>query len=283
MIVFRLAASLDNYTRLQKEKGHSIGFVPTMGALHQGHLSLVQRCKQETDIAVCSIFINPTQFNDPADLKKYPRTIEADILKLEQAKCDVLFIPGIEEMYPPNRAAIHYELGNLENDLEGMYRPGHFQGVCQAVHRLTDIVKPHKIFFGQKDFQQCLVIKRLFKNFQIPSEIVVNSTIREPSGLAMSSRNMRLTDEEREKATAIYKALINIKNNFTSVPFDKLVSDSTSFLLQHGFSKVDYIAICDANTLQPVSEWNGSQQLAVLIAAFINNVRLIDNMMLTDE
>jgi pantoate--beta-alanine ligase len=217
MTVFKEAAALQTYLAKQQGEGYQIGFVPTMGALHKGHISLVNKSKETAGITVCSIFVNPTQFNDQKDFEKYPVTVGNDIYLLEKAGCDVLFLPSVTEIYPNGTgSAIFYDIGEIENQLEGKYRPGHFQGVCQVVHKLLDIVKPDLLFIGQKDYQQCLVIKRLVELLSFDMDILINETLREPSGLAMSSRNQRLTVEELQKSSAIYNTLQHIKRITTS-------------------------------------------------------------------
>jgi pantoate--beta-alanine ligase len=281
MILFKHAFDLEKYIAKQRENGRQIGFVPTMGALHAGHVSLLEICNRQTDISICSIFVNPTQFTDPLDFKKYPVTIAEDIVKLEAVKCKVLFLPSVEEMYPGGtKNDTIYALGYLETILEGEYRPGHFQGVSQVVHRLLNVVKPDKLFLGQKDFQQCLVIKKLVHQLQVPVSVVVAETLREPSGLAMSSRNMRLSEDDRKSATAIYECLSHIKKHYQSIPFQKLISRSKAQLLNSGFSRIDYVAIADAETLQLVDEFDPNIKLVALIAAYIGDVRLIDNLVL---
>ncbi|HYK46598.1 MAG TPA: pantoate--beta-alanine ligase [Parafilimonas sp.] len=263
-----------------RDKKYYIGFVPTMGALHEGHLSLIQQCKKLCDLTVCSIFINPVQFNDPKDFEKYPVTLENDILLLERDKTDVLFLPSVKEIYPGGITNLHqYDLDNLENILEGYYRPGHFQGVCNAVHCLLDIVRPDKIFLGQKDYQQCLVVKKMMDVFFPQMEVVIASTVRESNGLAMSSRNMRLSDAARSKAGAIYEALQFIKNNFRNQSIGTLKQEAVQNILSAGFDKVDYVEICDAETLKPITVFENDRKLVALAAAFIEDVRLIDNVM----
>lgn len=283
MILFKKAFALQNYLNKLKESGKSVGFVPTMGALHKGHLSLISLCKSESDITVCSIFINPTQFNDKKDFDKYPITIGEDILELERIKCDVLFLPSVQEIYPNGTVSTRtYNIGELETVLEGKYRPGHFQGVCQVVDRLLNIVQPAKLFLGQKDFQQSKVIERLIEILGLSIELVVGETTREPSGLAMSSRNMRLDEEEKEKALSIYSTLKFINEHYKKIAFDKLIEQSENFLLNNGFSKVDYVVIANAKTLVPVSNFDGLVKHVALIAAFMGDVRLIDNLLLED-
>jgi pantoate--beta-alanine ligase len=282
MISLKEAEVLQKYLAQQKRQNRKIGYVPTMGALHAGHVSLIKAAKNKSDITVCSIFINPTQFNDPKDFQKYPVTIANDILLLEHSGCDVLFLPPVSEIYPNGTATAKYEIRELENLLEGKYRPGHFQGVCQVVHRLLEVVKPEYLFLGQKDYQQCLVIKRLINQLNLGVESVIVPTYREPSGLAMSSRNLRLNPEEKEKAAAIFSALSYIREHYNSTSTSELENYASNYLLKNGFTKVDYVSIADAKTLQPSTTFNNDQQALALIAAFMGDVRLIDNLMLTE-
>jgi pantoate--beta-alanine ligase len=278
MILFKQIEALQASLSKAREQGKSIGFVPTMGALHQGHLSLLQLSREQNDLTVCSIFVNPTQFNDPKDFEKYPVTIGPDTFLLEQTGVDILFLPAVAEMYPQGtQSQHHYDLGALENLLDGAYRPGHFQGVCQVVHRLLSIVQPRIFYLGRKDYQQCLVLKRMVEQEKIPAQIAIGPTLREKDGLAMSSRNVRLSPEAREKATAIFKALSYVKENIKNKAIPDLQLEATAFLLRNGFDKVDYIQIADAETLLPVTEVIPGKKLIVLAAAFIEGVRLIDN------
>jgi pantoate--beta-alanine ligase len=282
MILFKKAAELNEYLRIQHKKGLKIGFVPTMGALHNGHISLISRCKAQNNLTVCSIFVNPTQFNNPDDFKKYPKTIEADIYLLEKEGCDIVFLPSTDEIYPPNNSIIHYELGFLETVLEGKYRPGHFQGVCQVVHRLLEIVMPDQLFLGQKDYQQCMVIKKLIELTNTPTELIICTTQREESGLAMSSRNMRLSNNEKDNAVNIYNTLHLIQKETQPGDLRQLKQKAAKYLTSKGFI-VDYVEIADTATLQLIDNWNGSTPLIALAAAFLNDVRLIDNIILDSE
>jgi pantoate--beta-alanine ligase len=281
MILFKHADSLQNRLKKFMNSGKNIGFVPTMGALHDGHLSLIKKCKLHSDITVSSIFVNPTQFNDKKDFEKYPITISDDILKLEQNGCDILFIPSVNEIYPDG-TTLHeqYDLGFLEKIFEGAHRPGHFQGVCQVVDRLLNIVQPDTLFLGQKDFQQCKVIERLIHLIQLPVKLNIGETQREASGLAMSSRNLRLSDSDKQKASGIYQTLLSIKNKYKKKTFEQITQESTHHLLSMGFAKVDYVSIADADTLTPVEDYDESKKYIALIAASIGQVRLIDNMLL---
>jgi len=281
MIIFKTIDTLQKELSKFNIANKPIGFAPTMGALHKGHISLIEAGKTNCDITVCSIFVNPTQFNDSGDFEKYPVTLENDILLLEKSGCDILFLPSVHEMYPAGLTnPIHYDLGFLEKVLEGSYRPGHFQGVCQVVHRLAGIVNPNRLFIGQKDYQQCMVIKRLLTltGLQDIIQLIICPTLREESGLAMSSRNMRLNDGDRKRAAVIYQSLQFIKENIQHQEICSLLETAKQELLKAGFEKIDYIAIANADTLQPVDHYDNKTKSIALIAAFLNDVRLIDNM-----
>ena len=283
MLLIKSIYEINKYIQNQRETGVSIGFVPTMGALHAGHISLIRNSKSHCDRTICSIFVNPTQFNDPADFQQYPITIEADIRQLEQSGCDVLFLPSVEAIYPSDYVKKQYQLGSLETILEGKYRPGHFQGVCQVVDRLLGIVKPNELFLGRKDYQQCMVITELIRQTGLPVKTTIVPTMRETSGLAMSSRNLRLSEQDREKATAIYKSLQWIKANLKPGNLNELTSEAGNQLIKAGFSKIDYISIADASSLEEVVYWDGQQPLVALVAAFLSGIRLIDNISLTKD
>jgi pantoate--beta-alanine ligase len=260
----------------------NIGLVPTMGALHAGHISLLHAAKKENDIVVCSIFVNPTQFNDPEDFKKYPITLENDILLFENAGCDLLFTPSVKDIYPDGTDHLrHYDLGFLEQVLEGRFRPGHFQGVCQVVHRLLEIVLPDNLYVGQKDYQQCMVIKKLVELIDLDSKVKINvcPTLREDDGLAMSSRNLRLSPADRDNAATISATLRYIEKNIQPGNLSGIKEKAQQLLLTKGF-KIDYAEIADANTLELIDNWDGNQKVVALIAAFLGHVRLIDNLVL---
>jgi pantoate--beta-alanine ligase len=276
MILFKEIFTLKKQLLIYKEAGKRIGFVPTMGALHQGHISLIREAKKNNDIVVCSIFVNPTQFNNPTDLAKYPKTIEADIDKLTLADCDILFLPEVKEMYKDGEQTKHYELGYLENILEGKHRPGHFQGVCIIVDKLLNAVKPNNIYMGRKDYQQCMVVQAMLQTEKHATKLQICETVREQDGLAMSSRNMRLNETERKQALRIIESLKLVKENIKPGNLLMLKEEAINFLLNNGY-KVDYIEIADASNLTLVNEWDGKQKLVVLVAAFLNEVRLIDN------
>jgi pantoate--beta-alanine ligase len=280
MIQFKESADLRRWLDKQKTKGKKIGFVPTMGALHEGHIRLVETSRSLTDITVCSIFVNPVQFNDPADFKKYPVSTEKDIEMLAKAGSDVLFMPSVHEIYPQGESNLEtYDLGGLDTILEGRYRPGHFQGVCQVMNRLLKIVEPDHLFMGQKDFQQCLVVKRLIEIEQLPVQFHTIPTVRESDGLAQSSRNRRLTPDQRKNAVAISQALNDIREKLVSGDAGLLISLAHERLDTAHF-KTDYISIARATDLKPISNWNGKEKAVALIAAFQGEVRLIDNILL---
>ena len=278
MNLFKKTGHLQGYLQEARKQGSSTGLVPTMGALHAGHLSLINQSKQQNSLTIATIFVNPAQFNDKKDFEKYPVTIEKDIELLVAAGCDALFWPTVEEIYPNGYTApVHYELGYLETVLEGKYRPGHFQGVCRVMNRLLDIIQPGNLYMGQKDYQQCMVVSRLLNIMQSPAVLHTCATLREPDGLAMSSRNTRLNENERKNALAIFAALQFIKENIQPGNVSAVIEQSRRMLEEKEF-RIDYVAIADAETLEPVVNWDGRQKLSALIAAFQHEVRLIDNM-----
>ncbi|RIV18464.1 pantoate--beta-alanine ligase [Fibrisoma montanum] len=256
---------------------HQLGLVPTMGALHDGHLTLVEAARHQSDLVVTSIFVNPVQFNNPDDLARYPRTLEADLEALEAAGCDVVFAPSVDEMYAePPLLRLHF--GELETVMEGAFRPGHFNGVGIVVAKLFNIVQPDRAFFGQKDLQQVAVVRRLIRDLSFPVELIRCPTIREADGLAMSSRNRNLTPEERELAPALYQALTLAHDLLAEgqSPAQAKAAVTGYFATRPGF-QLEYIEVANADTLQPVAEVLAPGQTAVCIAAHLGNVRLIDN------
>jgi len=282
MILFKKATDIHAYLLKCKDEGKTIGFVPTMGALHQGHISLLKSAKKVDSLSVCSIFVNPTQFNDAKDFENYPATIEKDIDALEKAGCDILFMPPVVEMYPNGVAdAPTYSLGYLETVLEGKYRPGHFQGVCMVVHKLLNIIPTDELYLGQKDYQQCMVIKKLVELTGLDTNINICATLRENDGLAMSSRNMRLPAADRGRALKIYETLSFLKDNIKPGHLVTLKQTAVQMLTDAGF-KVDYVEIANADNLDIISEWDGITKPVALAAAFLGDVRLIDNMVLKD-
>jgi pantoate--beta-alanine ligase len=283
MILYKKAGQLIDYIRQQQSNGLKISLVPTMGALHAGHISLIEAAKKEAGLTICSIFVNPTQFNDPRDFQKYPVTIEQDIYLLEKNGTDILFLPDLKEMYPDGTSALEqYDLGYLETIMEGRFRPGHFQGVCQVMYRLLRLTGPDHLFMGQKDYQQCMVVNRLLQLMGLKTILHTCPTQREADGLAMSSRNRRLNGTARKKAVAIYEALSYLKNNLRPGNLSALIAEAGNILLKNDF-RIDYVETADAATLEPVNQWDGKQKLVALAAAFQDEVRLIDNMVLTDK
>jgi pantoate--beta-alanine ligase len=276
MILFKQAEKLSQYIYHRKQTSQTISFVPTMGALHNGHLSLLAAAQKQADLTVCSIFVNPTQFNNAEDFQKYPNTIEKDIEQLIHQACDVLFLPVGEEIYPAGYMARHYPLNELETILEGQYRPGHFQGVCQVVDRLLSIVTPDVLLLGQKDFQQCMVIRQLLRmTGREAVSLLISPTIRERDGLAMSSRNLRLNKEQRSKAPALYDTMQKAKEQLQHKDSEEVKSEAVQLLNAQGF-KVDYFEIADATTLLPATD--KTQNRVILVAAYLDDIRLIDNL-----
>lgn len=260
-------------------KGQCIAFVPTMGALHQGHLALVAQAKQLADIVVCSIFVNPTQFNDPKDLEKYPRPFERDIELLQLAHCDILFHPTVDEMYGEYEQW-NLNLGHLEQVLEGLHRPGHFQGVTQVLKKLFDAVQPNIACFGQKDFQQYKVVEHMVNQFKLPLALELCPTVRESDGLAMSSRNVRLTDAGRRQASQLYKTLQQTKADLHRKSLDNLCTDAIKVLENSPGIRVEYFAIFHAGNFTVASETSRERPLIALAAIWVDGVRLIDNLFL---
>jgi len=267
-----------DFIRARKQEGKTIGFVPTMGALHEGHLSLMAYANNENDIVAASVFVNPAQFNNPEDLKKYPRDLKGDLRKMEEKGMDIVFSPSENEMYPNNEIKKTYDLGHLDKIMEGRYRPGHFNGVALVVHKLFEIISPHRAYFGQKDYQQLAVIKRLVEQENLNIEIIGCPIVREPDGLAMSSRNERLSDEERQVAPALY---LTLKKAF-EMKQEKTVDEVKRFVEKKIANttgmELEYFEIADSKTLAPVKEWKQSESPRAFVAAYLGNVRLIDNM-----
>ena len=252
--------------------------MPTMGALHAGHLSLINQAIRQNNVVVCSIFVNPTQFNDPKDLAKYPRPVETDTGKLRNAGCDVLFMPEVTEMYTKDEKW-QINLNGLDTILEGKIRPGHYQGVTQIVKKLFDTVNPDRAYFGQKDYQQFLVIKEMVRQYHIPLKLVMCPIVREPDGLAMSSRNIHLSAEEHEQALVLSKALNLAKELFQFKTITEIKEEVSQFLKTGQRVITEYFEICDGQTLAPVST-KDHESLVALIAARVGQVRLIDNVIL---
>lgn len=257
-----------------------VSMVPTMGALHEGHLSLIEEAKRMADIVVCSIFVNPTQFNDPADLEKYPRPIATDIALLQQVECDVLFLPEVAEIYPDPEEKWSIDLGTLDSIWEGEHRPGHFQGVTQVVYRLFQIVQPDIACFGQKDFQQVMVIQRMLDITELPVKLQVCPTVRNAEGLALSSRNVRLSAEGRHKALVLSRALQVVKQDFGNRSMDELRALGKGIIAHEFGVELEYFALCETRSLEESNEVIDGKQYVALVAAWVEGVRLIDNMLM---
>ncbi len=254
----------------------SVGFVPTMGALHQGHLSLVKQARDENEIVVVSIFVNPTQFNDKKDLETYPRNLQEDLKKLENTACDFVYTPEYKDVYPVLDTR-EFNFGGLETVMEGKHRPGHFNGVAQVVSKLLDIVQPGKAYFGRKDFQQLAVIKALVKKLDIKTAIIGCPTVREGHGLAMSSRNEKLSEEERKNAGAIYNMLAEARNIASGFSVQELREWAIQKINKNKYLDVEYFEIVDDTNLQPVKNWEENSVKVGCIAVYCGSVRLIDN------
>lgn len=282
MKVFSSIIEIRKFLDEQSESQLIIGFVPTMGALHQGHLSLIEQSKKSCDITICSIFVNPTQFNDKKDFEKYPIQIDADLEMLIAAGCDVVFIPSVDEMYPEGTTQdkLLVDLGFLGKTLEAEKRPGHYEGVIQIVKKLLDIVQPNLLFLGQKDYQQCMVIQKLIDTFNIPTKIVICTTKREADGLAMSSRNVRLSDAARKVALKLFQALTDIQNRFKTENIAQIIAENINFLNQDNLIETEYLVVVNGKTLEPILEYNEQIPITALVAAKVGEVRLIDNLIL---
>ena len=261
----------------------NIGFVPTMGALHDGHISLINQSTSKNQITVCSIFVNPTQFNNLQDFEKYPITIDADITLLKSAKCDVLFLPNVAEMYPEGMEESKKEVFNvdgLDTILEGKFRPGHYQGVCNIVYRLLKKVGPANLYMGIKDYQQCMVIKKLIVNKNLPIQLHICPTLRDIDGLAQSSRNARLSLESRKNANAIFQCLQYINQNKQKESSATQKKYCENLLISNGFTP-EYFILANAKTLKTLDNYTNNEPMVVLVAAWLDGIRLIDNFVLS--
>ena len=276
MKVFDKIADVQKEIAQLRKQGKTIGLVPTMGALHEGHLSLVKRCVEENDVCIVDAFVNPTQFNNKTDYDKYPRTVDADAKLLESAGATIAWFPTESDIYPEPDTRV-FNLGPLAEVMEGPARPGHFNGVAQVLTRLFDIVKPDRAYFGEKDFQQLAIVRELVKNYHIPVQIVGCPIVREADGLALSSRNMRLSADERQHALRISKTLfesVKKMGSMTVAVVQKWVCDEIN---SEPCLEVEYFEIADSLSLQPVSNWNDSDNIVGCITVYCGEVRLIDN------
>ncbi|TVR41642.1 MAG: pantoate--beta-alanine ligase [Bacteroidia bacterium] len=275
----RTRAVLSSWLAKERAKGKRIGFVPTMGALHAGHMSLAARARAENDIYVCSVFVNPKQFNNPADLAAYPRTLESDLEKLARAGCDAVFCPDVLEMYP-DEAVKRYDFGHLDKVMEGKFRPGHFNGVAVVVDKLFEMVKPDRAYFGRKDFQQLRIVREMAALEGHETEIVSCPTEREDDGLAMSSRNVRLTEGQRKAAPRIFKGLMKAREMFSSYSLEEIKENVVAFINRSPELQVEYFDIVCENTLLPAVSPDSQGELVACIAVYAGEVRLIDNLSL---
>lgn len=276
MQIVKHIPDLKKILEAERNLGHTIGLVPTMGALHQGHASLVSRCVAENDVCVVSDFVNPTQFNDQHDLLTYPRKPQEDAALLESLGCHLLFMPEVEDMYPEQDTRI-FRFGALEQVMEGAFRPGHFNGVAQIVSKLFDAVMPGKAYFGEKDFQQLAIIRAMVAQLNLNVRIVPCPIVREADGLAMSSRNARLTPEQRKKSALISRCLFESRHFVSEKSVGETIDYVVKALSADALFRLDYFQIVDGNTLQAVSDWSGSSYIVGCIAVYCGEVRLIDN------
>lgn len=279
MQIFKTVAELKNHLAPLLSQGSTIGFVPTMGALHSGHLSLVRHASRENDFTVVSIFVNPTQFNNASDLEKYPRDVENDLQKLQQTDCDMVFLPTEREMYPGKTESVEIDLNGLDKVMEGAHRPGHFDGVATIVSRFFEVVKPTRAYFGEKDFQQLLIIRQLTNTLNLPVEIVGHPIERSAKGLALSSRNELLSDEDKEQALVLWQALQWMKQNYADHTPVVLCSEVKK-LFEGSNAELEYVQVVDEYTLKPLLGWTDVKHARAFIAAYISGVRLIDNLQL---
>lgn len=278
MKIFTTKNALQQHLQQLRQQGLSIGYVATMGALHEGHLSLLDQARQQADVTICSIFVNPTQFNDPADLERYPRPIAADTAKLEQAGCDILFNPPVDEMYADNENW-HLDIGPLEHLLEGEFRPGHYQGVTQVVFKLFDIIQPDLAFFGQKDYQQVMVIRRMVQLLDLPVKVIMCPILREPDGLAMSSRNIHLSTADHEHALVLWQALNRAKTYFEEgMPIAQIEEKAAAMIGHEPGTQLEYFTLADGDTLEYAKP--DSKSIVALVAARVGSTRLIDNVII---
>jgi pantoate--beta-alanine ligase len=278
MKIFETKSEINQTLQRYRAKRVTIGLVPTMGALHHGHISLVEQCRKENGIAVASIFVNPTQFNDKSDLAHYPRTLEEDLHKLKSVGCDFVFVPPVKEMYPEEDTRV-FDFGMLDKVMEGASRPGHFNGVAQIVSRLFDAVQPEKAYFGEKDFQQLTIIRRLVASMNYPVQIVGCPIVREADGLAMSSRNVRLTPEQRRYVSEIARTLFACREKTGVTPLDELKKWAVEQIDSTPFLQTEYFDIVDRNTLQPAAQYK-ENTLQGCVAVRVGVIRLIDNIRL---
>lgn len=280
MLIFTKIKHIQDFLSQKRSQGNAIGFVATMGALHNGHMELIRRSQQQNQVTVCSIFVNPTQFNNPKDLEKYPRFIEKDILMLEQHGCDVLFNPSVEEMYTKDEPLLDIDLKNIDKKFEGEFRPGHFRGVATVVKKFFDILNPDHAYFGQKDYQQVLVIQELNKQYNMGVNVVSVPTVRNEGGLAMSSRNYRLNEQELERSTIIHQTFIWAQQQLGKLSPKEIEQQAIAGINSVEGAEVEYFNLADAETLEPLDSYTGKQKIVAITAVNMSGVRLIDNMLI---
>lgn len=278
MVIFDKVDKLRADLAEVRKQGYTIGFVPTMGALHEGHISLIKLAKEHCHRVVCSIFVNPTQFNNPSDFDRYPRNTDLDMHRLQEADCDILFLPTEKEIYPDDSARRYFDPGKLGETLEGAHRPGHFKGVIMVVRRLLEIVEPDKAFFGQKDYQQLLIVRKLVEHYGMNTEIIAGDIIREKSGLAMSSRNQLLSEDDRERALVLSNTLNQARKMASGSSPEEVRKWARNRLENAPGVDLEYFEIADANSLQPVGSFSNGSHAVALVAAWVGGVRLIDNL-----
>ena len=275
MLIFKTKSDLSSY--LSSLTDSLIGFVPTMGALHNGHLALLRQAKKQSSVVVCSIFVNPTQFDSKEDFNRYPDTLSDDITKLGKINCDVLYVPAVADLYAINEKAKHFNFNGLDNVMEAKFRKGHFDGVATIIEKFFNIISPHKAYFGQKDLQQLLVVKSLTKQLNLPIEIVSVPTIREENGLAMSSRNKLLNAKQKLVASMLYESLAFCKANKDTLKIRELKTHLEKQFSEQLEVDLEYLEFVDANNLHPITVFNENENNAVCIGAYVGGVRLIDN------
>ncbi len=278
MKVVKTNKALEKALAQFRKQGSTIGFVPTMGALHEGHLSLIRQALKKNDVVVCSIFVNPTQFNNATDLAKYPRTLQKDRVMLEKAGCTILYAPSVEEVYPENlETAVKFSFKGLDKMMEGKFRPGHFKGMAQVVKRLLDLVQPDDLYMGQKDFQQFTIVAHMLKTLKMKTKLVVCPILREENGLAMSSRNERLRPDLRSRAALIYKTLKAAKSKLKTMDMREIEKWALQKMRVPDFTP-EYFSIVDGYTLKPVENTADHDYIVACTAVWAGDVRLIDNM-----
>jgi pantoate--beta-alanine ligase len=284
MLLFKTVDGLHHYLEEERSKGKIVGFVPTMGALHEGHLSLIRQSRREADLTVCSIFVNPTQFNEQNDLAAYPRAEADDLALLAQENCEVVFLPSVEEVYPPGLdTSVDMDFGTLDQEMEGAHRPGHFAGMVQVVNRLLEIVEPHRLYMGQKDFQQFAIVQEMLRQQNSPVRIVRCPIVREPHGLAMSSRNARLTPDQRERARLIHDVLEEMNLRLRTSEVGDVKDWAMEQLNAPADFEVDYVEIADGYSLQAVEQAVPGNLVIACVAVRVGEVRLIDNLILQES